>query len=105
MLFKKINITILKLLKDKKFNVFVPVFLLFIIGILTIEMTYNNREKYSRYEYSVLYEWIVYFSAITSVIYLNLQVLVPRFLLKGRLTRYVCIIGLCVIGALVAIVT
>lgn len=105
MLFKKINITILKLLKDRKFKIFGHGFLLFIIGILTIEMTYNNGGKYCIYEYSLLYEWIVYFCAITSVIYLNLEVLVPQFLLKGRLTRYVCIIGLCVIGTLVAIIT
>jgi len=104
MLFKKINIAISKLLKNKKFKAWWYVVLLFITAILTIEMTYNNGGKDSRYEYSVLCEWIVYFSAITSVICINMLVLVPRFLLKGRLTKYVCFIGLSVIITLVIIV-
>lgn len=105
MLFKKINIAISKLLKDNKFKAVGHVVLLFIIVILTIEMTYNNRGKYSRYEYSDLYEWIAYFIAIASVIYLNLRVLVPRFLLKGQLTKYVWFIGLCVVVTLAIIIT
>jgi sensor histidine kinase YesM len=105
MLFKKTNIALSRLLKDKRFKAFGHVVLLFVIVILTIEMTYNNGGKYSRYEYSMLCEWLAYFIAITSVIYLNLRVLVPLLLLKGRLTKYVCFIGLCVIAILVVIIT
>jgi sensor histidine kinase YesM len=104
MLFKKINIAISKLLVFKKFETFGHIVLLLVIVFLTIEMTYNNGEKYNKYEYSVLCEWIAYFIAIISVIYLNLLVLVPRFLLKGRLTKYVCLIGLNVIISLAAII-
>lgn len=105
MLFKNINITISKLLRNEKSKPLEHISsLLFVIIVLTIEMTYNNGSKYNRYEYSVLCEWIIYFVAITSVIYFNISVLAPRFLLKGRLTRYVCFIGLCVVITLTIII-
>lgn len=104
MQFNKINSTISRFLKGRRIKAFGHFLLLFIITILTIEMTYNNGRKHSRFDYSILYEWVSYFIAIMGVIYLNLYVLVPRFLLKGRLAKYICAIGLCAIFALLVII-
>ncbi|HCO68962.1 MAG TPA: histidine kinase [Dysgonomonas sp.] len=104
MIFEKINNEISNNLKSKIIKAFGHIALLAVITILTVEMTYNDNAGFSRYEYSSLLGWIVYFVAIASVIYINMFVLVPRFLLKGKLTHYLLFIGLCVIISLFLIV-
>jgi len=99
-----INNFISKHMKGRPIKVAGHVILLFIIIILTIEMTYNNNGVYNRYEYSNLYEWLAYFVAITGLIYLNMFKLVPHYLLKNRLTKYILYIGLCVLGVLFVII-
>ena len=100
MIFEKINIKASNNLKGKIIKAFGHIVLLAVITTLTVEMTYNDNAGISRYEYSGLLAWIVYFAAIVSVIYINMFVLVPRFLLKGKLTHYLLFIGLCVIVSL-----
>ena len=48
--------------------------------------------------------WLVYFISINTVIYANLYVLVPRFLLKNRLGSYV-LAALAVIGGVIFLLT
>lgn len=100
----KINNIISTHLKNKKIKTFGHGMLFIIIVILTVKMTYNDENGYARYEYSVLYEWILYFIVIMGIVYINLLVLVPSFLLKGKLTRYICFIGLCVVSFLIVII-
>ena len=104
MTFSKINSIVSNNLKGNIIKAFGHILLLLIIVIITVEMTYNGNTQLGKYEHSVLFAWVIYFAAIASVIYLNLFVLVPKFLLKGKLTNYLFFIGLCVILCLFLII-
>ncbi|WP_282918736.1 sensor histidine kinase [Porphyromonas macacae] len=87
-LFQTINNAIVKSLKENNSGRFRHVILLFIIGVMTLEMLYNSSARHGRFEYSKFYEWFMYFLIIAGMVYFNLKVLVPRFLLKGKLASY-----------------
>lgn len=87
-LFQTINNAISKSLKENSSGRFRHIILLCIIGVMTLEMVYNSSAQYGKFEYSKLYEWFMYFLIIAGVVYFNLKVLVPRFLLKGKLASY-----------------
>lgn len=100
-LFQTINNAISKNLKENSSGRFRHVILLFIIGVMTLEMVYNSSAQHGRFEYSKLYEWFIYFLIIAGVVYFNLKVLVPRFLLKGKLASYFYSILPCAVLTLV----
>ncbi len=104
MTFDRINKIISKYLKGSIAKTFGHIALLLIITLLTVEMTYNDNSEFGRYECAGFYAWIAYFMATASIIYVNLLVLVPRFLLKRKLTQYILFIGLCIIIAFTLII-
>lgn len=74
-----------------------------VLTIMTISMVLNNIHYLGATIYEVL-EWIAYFVLIFGIIAVNVFILVPRYLLKNRLTIYfiavlvMVLIGLITIG-------
>lgn len=87
-LFEKINNKISKGLDENKYKYFWLIFFLSLILILTAHMAVNNTST-PRFEHTFLYTWMSFFLIVTGVIYFNLKVLVVRFLLTGKLIRYI----------------
>ncbi|MDU1905197.1 MAG: histidine kinase [Dysgonomonas sp.] len=95
-LFEKINNKISKGLDESKYKYFWLFFFLFIILILAFQMVVNTISTH-RFEYTFFYTWLAYFIIVTGIISFNLRVLVPRFLLRGKLASYILSIVGCVL--------
>ena len=67
-----------------------------IVAILIISSLYTNNDKYND-AHGVVYEAIVFYSLFVSILYLNLYVLAPRFLLKRKWNSYFSLLLLCII--------
>ncbi len=104
MILDRVNSLIAKYLKDGKYRSFRYTLLFRIVAILTLGLVYNSKNEFEKYEYSILYEWLSYFVIIGGVIYFNLKVLVPHFLVKGRLTNYVSSILFCAVVTIIFII-
>lgn len=73
------------ILNDSKFKTIRHAMLLFVIFIIASNVNVNGEYKH---EYGLLCERILFFAVFVSIIYANMYVLVPRFLLKSRLIAY-----------------
>lgn len=104
MAFNKINIKITEYLKNENFKILKNSLLLFVVAVIAFGLIYNSPNEYNNYEYSLFYEWLAYFIILTAIIYTNLKVLVPNYLLEGKLTKYICFIMVCTIIALLFII-
>lgn len=87
-LFDKINIKIAKGLGENKYKIFLLIFLLSVILMLTFILVDGADFTSARFEYSFFYIWVSYFFIIAGGIFFNMKVLVPRFLLTGKLIWY-----------------
>lgn len=91
------NTLIPNILTNSKFRIFRHVVLLFIISIIASGINVSGEYKSNFYQY---YEWLVFFILFAGVIYLNMYVLVPRFLLKNRSTVYFKLLFVCILTLL-----
>lgn len=73
------------ILNDSKFKIIRHAMLLFVIFIITSNFNVNGEYKH---EYGLLCERILFFAVFVGIIYANMYVLVPRFLLKSKLVAY-----------------
>lgn len=101
---ERINIKISKLLSDKKYTYLLPSLFLLVIFMLTFMMTKNTIITTPWFEYTFFYTWISYFFIITGVLYLNIKILVPRFLVPGKLKHYILSIAGSVLLVMVLVV-
>lgn len=94
------NTLISDILINSKFRIFRHVVLLLVISIIVSSLNFNGEYKsiYSRY-----YEWLVLFVIFTGVIYMNMYILVPRFLLKNKLPIYFISVFICILILLLLI--
>lgn len=94
------NTLIPDILIGSKFRVFRHVLLLLAISIIVSSLSLNGEYKsiYSRY-----YEWLVLSVIFTGVIYVNMYILVPRFLLKNKLPIYFVSVLICILTLLLLI--
>lgn len=91
----------LRLFSGKGAGLFRQVFRLAVIAVIVLGMTYNNSDYfYSRY--GLFYQFICTFLLFAGVIYLNMYLLVPRLLLKEKLTAYILSVALYVLFTLVS---
>ncbi len=102
-LFEKVNNIISKGLSKNKFRLFGGCFFLFVILILTYQMTFITVTTL-HYDNTFYYTWIAYFVIIMGVILFNMSVLVPRYLLTGKLIKYILSILGCVSLTLILII-
>lgn len=86
-LFETINSKISKGLKDNKYKYLWLSLFMFVILILSLQMVSNTAVSLIS-DYAFYYALIAYFSIVTGVIYFNLKVLVPHFLLVGKMFKY-----------------
>ncbi len=102
-LFEKINNIISKELSKNKYRFLGLIFFLSVILMLTYQMT-DITVITLHSDKPFIYAWIAYFVIITGVILFNMKVLVPRYLLTGKLIKYILSISGCVILIIVLIV-
>jgi len=102
-LFEKINSIISKGLSKNRFRLFALFFFLFVILILTYQMTYITTTTLHS-DKSFYYIWVAYFAIIMGVILFNMSILVPRYLLTGKVIKYILSILGCVSLTLVLII-
>jgi len=102
-LFENINNKISKDLSENKYRFFALFFFLSVILTLTYRMADITIATFS-FENSFYLAWIVYFVIMTSVILFNMKVLIPRYLLTGKLIKYIMSISGCVFLIIVLIV-
>lgn len=94
------NTFIPNILTGSKFRIFRHFILLFIISIVASCINLNGAYKASFYQY---YEWLVFFIIFTGVIYINMYVMVPSFLLKNRSSVYFILLFLSILILLLLI--
>ncbi|MDL2282675.1 histidine kinase [Parabacteroides sp. OttesenSCG-928-G06] len=70
-----------------------------ILGIITTSMVLSNISYLGTTKYEIL-EWITYVFAVFGLILCNICILVPRYLLKNRLTRYLFYAALLILTIL-----
>ena len=95
-LLKEINKKIGTQIQTGGFHRMGDLLLLCIIVVLTMEMVYNTGSVHGRLTNARFYEWMAYFIVFTCTVYTNARLLVPRFLLRNKLSGYFASIGLCV---------
>lgn len=96
-----INSTLIPdILINPKFRIFRHAVLLLVIFIIISSLNLNGEYKSI---YSLYYEWLVLFVIFTGVIYMNMYILVPRFLLKNRLSIYFVFVFICILILLLLI--
>lgn len=95
-LLKEINKKIGTQIQTGGFHRMGDLLLLCIIVVLTMEMVYNTGSVHGRLTNARFYEWMAYFIVFTCAVYINARLLVPRFLLRNKLSGYFASIGLCV---------
>ena len=86
-LFENINTVISRGLSKNKYRFFALIFFLFVILIMTYRMADITIIAFS-FDNSFYYTWIAYFVIVSSVIFFNMRILVPRYLLTGKLLKY-----------------
>lgn len=85
---QSLNTTLSAKLRQNDFRRLGSIFLLLVIGVMTVEMVYNSSALEGRVVFAGFYEWLTYFMILTGVVFFNLRFLAPRFLLRGRLFGY-----------------
>ena len=93
-LLKEINKKIGTQIQTGGFHRMGNLLVLCIIVVLTMEMVYNTGSVHGRLTNARFYEWMAYFIVFTCTVYTNARLLVPRFLLRNKLSGYFASIGL-----------
>lgn len=92
---KNIDSKAIDMLNGKEYRVFRHLSSLFIIGVIVFGMIYKNSDGFY-YKYSLFYQFIGIYLLFVGVIYCNLYLLVPKFLLKEKLLIYLSLLTIAV---------
>jgi sensor histidine kinase YesM len=94
---------LIRMLNGKEFRLFRHLLSLLVIGVVVFGMIYKNSDGYYS-EHGLLYQFIGTYLSFVGVIYFNLYLLVPKFLLNGRLLTYAFLFIIAMVFLLFAIV-
>lgn len=89
--YKNIDEKVINMLSGKEYKLLRHMLSLLIIGIIVFGMIYKNSDGYYS-EYGLLYQFTGTYLLFVGVIYFNLYLLVPKFLLENKLLTYAILI-------------
>ncbi len=101
---ENINNKILRGLDKNKFKYLWLLLFLFVLLTLAFMMAKNTIVSIPRFKYTFYYIWMSYYMIITGVIYFNIKILVPLFLVTGKLIRYILSIGISALFVMILII-